>query len=104
MKKQKNTIYLCEIAVMPPDLASHRIDEQCVIFVCFHARNVFVCVCVCLAAHFCTTIDGASKSSRQAKSMPSVCNIRLSILCVRVCERECLNGEDRVFCRASTVS
>lgn len=45
-----------------------------------------VCSCVDLGARLCSTMDGATKSLRQAECMMSVCYIRLSSMCVCVCE------------------
>ncbi len=42
-KTKKNTIYLCEIAVMHPYLALERMDVQCE-FVCVRSGSVCVCV------------------------------------------------------------
>lgn len=50
--KKKNTIYLCEIAVMHPYLALERIDVQCEVgCVCVLKQVLCVCMCICLCVH-----------------------------------------------------
>lgn len=52
------------------------------VYTCTYCMHLCLCSCVDLGARFCTTIDGATKSMRQAECMVSACNIRLSSICV----------------------
>ena len=60
-----------------------------------HMHSLYVCVCVFMCRSRCTTIDGATKSLRQAECMVSVRNIRLSSICVCVCVCVCVCATER---------
>lgn len=88
-RRKKEKPFICVKLWWCTLMALERINGRCEFAsVCAHALTVGLRVrsCVGVGACLCSTMDGGTKSLRQAECMMSVCYIRLSSVCV--CVRE----------------